>query len=410
MKKTYLFMGLAVLLWGTSTVVGQGIFGIAPCVPLCNPCEPVACDPCEPVCDPCDPCGNGNSGGNGSGGLFSPFTFGGWVESGVYTNSHGKRDNGPVHLANKRRNDFQMKQLYLFGEKEMNTRRGFDWGGRVDLAYGTDYKLMQTLDGTFDSDWGVNRSGYGMAAYQLFGTLGYQDLSVKFGKFATPIGWEAVASKDNFFYSHSLCFTIEPTSHTGIFGTFDVSDRLSISAGWTTGLDSSFKNPDDNSAMLAGVTYLLSDYATLYYWINAGKQYNGKTTLHDDFFIQSLCFEWVLTNRFTYVLQYNLRNDNAQGGGARNSAYGINNHLLYKLTDKLSAGTRVEWLRDNMGAIDPDASDYGQVTFGLRWDPTEFLSIRPEVRYDWCRGGATPFADGTKKDQASGGFGMVVSF
>ena len=403
MQKTHFFIGLAILLWGTSTAIGQGIFGIAPCKPLCDPCEPVACDPCEPACDP-----RGNGGG-----LFSPFTFGGWVEAGVYTNSRGNRDNGPVHLASNRRNDFQMNQLYLFGEKEMNTRRGFDWGGRIDLAYGTDFDVMQTLDGTFDDGWGVNRSGYGMAAYQLYGTLGFRDLSVKIGKFATPLGWEEVVSKDNFFYSHSLCFLIEPTSHTGVLATYDVSDRLSLNAGWTTGTDSSFKNPNGNSALLSGLTYSLSDYATVHYWINAGKRYDGIGEPRNDYFIQSLCFEWIMTDRATYVFQYDLRNDNAVGGG-NTSAYGVNNHFLYKLTDKLSAGTRLGWLRDNMDAIDANASDHWEVTLGLRWDPTEFLSIRPEVRYDWCRGGATPFDPrddaGTRRDQVSGGVGMVVSF
>ena len=401
MRKAHLFIGLAILLWGTSTAIGQGIFGVAPCKPLCDPCESVACDPCEPICDPC---GNGNS----NGGLFSAFTFGGWIEAGVYTNSRNSRDNGLVHLAGNRRNDFQMNQLYLFGEREMNTSRGFDWGGRIDLAYGSDYELMQTADGTFDANWGTNKHGYGMAAYQLYGTLGYRDLSVKIGKFATPLGWEAVASKDNFFYSHSLCFLTEPTSHTGVLATYDVSDRLSLNAGWTTGMDSSFNNPNGNSALLSGFTFALMRNANVYYWINAGKQYDGVAEPRNDFFVQSLCLEWEMTKRFTNIIQYNLRNDNYRGAGGakdRYSAYGINNHFLYKLTDKLSAGTRLGWLRNN-GAN--ERNDNWEVTWGLRWDPTNFLSIRPEVRYDWCQGD-TPFGNG-KKDQVSGGFGMVVSF
>ena len=415
MQRVHLFLGLAILLWGTSTAIGQGFFGVAPCEPLCSPCEPMACEPaacepcepacepCEPLCEPCDPRGITNRIGS----FFSPFTFGGWVEAGVYTNSRSSRENGPVHLASKSRNDFQMNQLYFFGEKEMNTRRGLDWGGRVDLAYGTDYGVMQTLDGTFDADWGTNKHGYGMAAYQLYGTLGYRDLSVKVGKFATPLGWEAVLSRDNFFYSHSLCFLIEPTSHTGALATYDMSDRLSLNAGWTTGTDSSFKNPGKNSALLAGLTYSLTNNATVYYWLSTGKQYDEMMDMRNDLFIQSLCLEWALTKRFTYLLQYNLRNDNKRDGD-RLSAYGINNHFLYKLTDKVSAGTRLGWLRNNGSADLTDASDYWEVTLGLRWDPIGFLSIRPEVRYDWCQGGATPFAG--KKDQASGGFGMVVSF
>ena len=71
----------------------------------------------------------------------------------------------------------------------------------------------------------------------------------------------------------------------------------------------------------------------------------------------------------------------------------------------------MEWLRDNGGEAYYIGipGDYSQVTLGLRWDPTDFLSFRPEIRYDWCRN-ATPFAGGTKKEQISGGGGMVISF
>jgi len=382
MKKIHFFVCFVVLLWGISSVTGQEQFEFA-------------------QCNPCDPCG----------GSVSPFTFGGWVEAGIYTNDRDSHSNGPAHFGSHKRTDFQMNQLYLFGEKEMHTKRGFDWGGRVDLAYGTDYGVMQTGDGTFDANWGNNRSGYGMAAYQLYGTLGYKDLSVKIGKFITPIGWEAVATKDNLFYSHSYCYMIEPATHTGVLATYDVSDRLSLNAGWTSGMDSSFRNPNNNSSVLTGFTYSLSDKATVYYWINAGTQYNVEAQADSDYFIQSLCLEWALTDRFTYVHQYNLRNNNVDGGG-RYSSYGINNHFLYKLSDKLTAGTRLEWLRDNGNGSDWSYIDapgnYWQVTLGLRWDPTEHLSFRPEVRYDWCRGGAAPFGGG--KDQISGGCGMVISF
>ena len=86
MKKTHLFVCFSILLWGTSTAIGQGLFGIA------------QCDPCEPASDPC-------------GVSVSPFTFGGWLETGIYTNSHGWGNNGPMHSASLARTDFQMNQL-----------------------------------------------------------------------------------------------------------------------------------------------------------------------------------------------------------------------------------------------------------------------------------------------------------
>jgi hypothetical protein len=245
-------------------------------------------------------------------------------------------------------------------------------------------------------------------------------LSVKIGKFGTPIGWEASASKDNFFYSHSYCYWIEPATHMGVLADYALTDRFTFSAGWVTGEDSSFANPDGNRAILTGFEYALSDDATVYYWINAGRAYHEAV----DYFVQSLCLEWNLTKRFTYVFQYNLRNDNVRGGGAHTSSYGINNHFLYKLNDQWGVGTRFEWLQNNGGYFadandNPFLGDFYQVTLGLNWNPYENVSIRPEVRYDWCNG-STPFgpsADfggypiaGGRSYQVSGGCGVVVSF
>jgi hypothetical protein len=393
MRKIGVILGLVVLLLGTSATFAQS-----------------DCQPCEPLCSPCDPlCGTG-----------SPFKFGGWVEFGVFTNSHGYNNNGPMHDQSRARTDFGMTQLYLYAEKEMDTRRGFDWGAKTEFVYGTQGGIPQCYDGTFDAGWGLNKHGYQMAASELYGTVGYKNLSVKAGKFAGLVGWEAAASKDNFFYSHSNCYWIEPATHMGVLGTYEATDRLSLTAGWTTGSDCSFENPYNGQSVLAGFQYALTDKANVHYYINAGKQYIDPVV---DYFVQSLCLEWNLTDRFTYVMQYNLRNDNERGGGARSSAYGINNHFLYKLNDKWGVGTRFEWLRDNGSAgFNANPGDYYEISLGLNWSPWTNVSVRPEVRYDWCNG-ATPFgpsdvfggspvvdSHGVHSDQVSGGFAVVVSF
>jgi hypothetical protein len=386
MRKVHLFIGLAIMLLGTSVAVGQNNFRF------------VQCDPCAPL----DACGNGN------GGFFTPFTFGGWIEMGIYSNSRGFSNNGPMHTSSRRRTDFNMSQLYLFAEREMDASRGFDWGARADFVYGSHAGSMQTYDGSFDSGWGANRHGYEMSAYKLYGTLGYKDLSVKAGKFGTPIGWEGSASLNNIFYSHSDCYWIEPATHMGVVADYNLTDRLMVSAGWVTGMDSSFKNPDNNRGILAGFEYALSNNANIYYYFSGGVQ--SEEEQRYNYFVQSVCLEWDITDRFTYVFQYNLRNDNERGGEDSFSTYGINNHFLYSLNDRWTAGVRFEWLRDNggFGYFSEEAADYYQLSLGLNWNPRPNVNIRPEIRHDWCRG-ATPFGE-SRSTQFSGGCGVIISF
>jgi hypothetical protein len=180
-------------------------------------------------------------------------------------------------------------------------------------------------------------------------------------------------------------------------------------------MDSSFCNPDGNSAVLTGFEYALADDATVYYWINAGTQPGYE---YKDYFVQSLCFEWMLSKRFTYVLQYNLANNNYEDG-TRGSAYGINNHFLYKLNDRWGVGTRFEWLRSNDEDAYDASGDFYQITLGLNWNPYKNVSVRPEVRYDWSKG-TLPFGPsavfggvsngGKHSYQVSGGCGVIVSF
>lgn len=354
--------------------------------------------------------------------------FAGWAEMGIYTNSHGARSNGPIHTKGNERTDFHLDQLYLYGDAKYRTRSGLEFGIRTDFVYGVDAPGMQSNgDDSFDSGWGENRHGYALSAYQLYGTVSYKKFNLKVGKFITPIGWEGSASKNNFFYSHSYCYWIEPSTHFGALVDYTVNDRLTLSAGWTAGNNTGFRNRYDDNALLAGLTFQLTDKATLYYWMTLGKTENGvhnddwrfgdATRARQDFFIQSLCFEWKPTDRFTYVMQYNLRNDADIEAGTfkttgRYSSYGINNHFLYKINDLWGTGMRLEWLRDNggFGYFTEDPANYFQMTFGLNWTPNKHFALRPEIRYDTVLDGtAKPFGN-DRREQFSGGVAMLLFF
>ena len=366
-------------------------------------------------------CSTGGFFGNGS-----RFRFSGWVESGLYTNAHGATSlysptgdgllrnsgNGPNFGPGLRTTDYNMNQLWGRFAREMDSTRGLDWGLRADLVYGMNGYGVQCED-AFDNGWG--RGDYGFGFHQLYGEIGYKNLTARYGKFGTPIGWEETASWDNFFYTHSYCFNIEPCTHTGAMVYYRVTDGLKLAGGWTAGMENSFSNRYGDQSLIAGLELEVTKNSTLYYYMTQGRMNDsfggGYVT---DFFNQSVCFEWNPTDRWTYVLQYNLNNLNEFGGG-RLSAYGINNHLIYHFCDKWGLGLRAEWLRDNGVLAYEDAqgnnndSDYLELTLGLNFNPSEHVRIRPEIRYDHAFKNAI-FAHGTKNEQFSGGFAVLVGF
>jgi hypothetical protein len=395
-----------------------------------NPCEAAAC--AVPTC--------------GTFGRHEPFRFfrdgsrlklHAWAESGIYVNAHGARSqylpagggleensgNGPIHAAGLRTTDYNMNQLWGSLTREMDSSNGLDWGFQMDMVYGMTGTWVQSYnDESFDYGWG--EGDYGLGIFQLYGELGYKNLSVKYGKFGTPVGWEATPSWDNFFYSHSYTFNIVPTTHTGALAGYQLSDELKLVGGWSGGLETGFANRYNDSSLIAGFELVLTDKANIYYYMTQGHQKDkllsngsyrlGNNGLDHKYFIQSLVFEWNATDKLTYALEWVLNNANPTGG-TRTSAYGINNHLIYTLNDKWSVGLRAEWLRDNgvLGYADVSGngenSDYAELTLGLNFNPTENLRIRPEIRYDHSYKNAI-FAGGTKKEQLSGGVGLLFGF
>ena len=377
------------------------------------------CDPCEPVC------------GSSTFKLFrdgSRLKINGWLEGGIIGNSHGAKSNGGTSLAAPGEARFNLNQIALVAEREMDTSRGFDWGAKADFMFGMQGPIVQSLgDESFDAKWNAS-DYYGSGFNQLCLTLGYKDFAVKIGKFGTSIGWEGTLSWDNFFYSHSNVYYIEPVTHTGFLASYALNDRLTVFGGWTAGMDN-FANRYNDNGFLGGFEAQVTPKGKVYYYLYKGRKHEGilpsggsrNDDLGDlDYFIQSICYEWNVTKRLTYVFQYDLNNCNpTDRTRARWSAYGINNHLLYTINDQWAAGFRFEWMRDGGGEtswlsdISPDAGDYYQYTLGLNWNPTEHLRIRPEIRYDIAHGdGVLPFGrEGNRKsEQFSGGIGLLWGF
>jgi hypothetical protein len=137
-------------------------------------------------------------------------------------------------------------------------------------------------------------------------------------------------------------------------------------------------------------------------------------------YMNSIVFEYAVTENFTYILQHDL--GTVSGLGATPAQwYGINQYFQYQLNDCWAAGMRVEWFRDDDGqrvvvndAGVGNAGDYYAVTWGLNYKPHANVVIRPELRYDWYNGnfasGGQPFNDGADDEQFSGGFDFIVTY
>lgn len=352
----------------------------------------------------------------------SCIEVGGWLSSGIYTNQYGAKNNGPLTMR-EYGDGYTVDQMWVYAEKKAdNGGSGLAFGGRVDFLWGADGPDTQcfgdnTGNGGWDDAWNTSKDGnYGSAMPQLYAEVAYNDLRVKIGHFYTIIGYEVVPAPDNFFYSHSYALAIEPFTHMGALAEYDVTDRVTVHGGWTNGWDNGWINPTNASTFLGGVSVDLRKNLSLTYATSFGdlQEQAGATWTT---YMQSLVLNWQVNRRLNYILQSDFRTDSDELTGDAMKYYGINQYLLYTISERWAAGARVEWFREESalnGHNGVNTVNSTGITLGLNYKPNDRFVVRPEIRWDCGNGspsaGALYFDNGTRSSQFSGGFDCIVKF
>ncbi|MDR3234238.1 MAG: porin [Planctomycetaceae bacterium] len=434
---------------------------------LSNPC--IEAEDCAP-CDEIDTCNK-----------KSRWSFYGVAEAGIFANSFGQKSlhggtwvvppGVPIYnpgvlppgvgntlaLINVRQTDLQLNQLILGGGRSLDSKYGLDWGVHADFAFGTDAIFLQSDGLEFgkggnlagrnvyagQGSWGTG--DYYTAIAQAYVELGYKNTSLKIGKFLTPFGSNSAVAPNRFFYSLPTNFALYPATQSGIIGTWDVSKKLSLFGGWTSGIDTecgitgysgvllhrgTFFSSSDNNAFLGGLTYKLSDRTTIKYASIIGENDGNTASLpgnDDKYFLQSFVVAVKLSKKWDYTFDWTIANYNTTDTGVdfhSAGSYGINQELIYYYSKKLSLGFRGEWTHSyvnsfwggqfanidtafvNGPGVDPNHYDF---SLGASYTPTKNITIRPELRYDKFDG-VTPFNNITKDHQLSGGFSTIYKF
>ena len=390
------------------------------CAASCDSCGGYAsCDSCN-SCSSCCGCNSGCSifGNCCLGEAYKlydndccPVTVNGWAQFGFYENEYNNPSNGPLGFNNEA-NGFQMHQLWLSIGKEAATDCCLDWGFGVDYVFGVDGADTQAFGNLnqqgYDNEWDAS-SDYSSALPQLYGTLGYNDWTLKVGHFYTLIGYEVVQATGNFFYSHSYSqYYGEPFTHTGALATHDAGCGTQYHAGYVYGWDTGFDDGGDQSMFLGGISTELNDNLAVAWMLTAGDFGTG----NGDLYMNSFVVTAQLTDNVQYIFQHDLGDQSGEGNA--NEWYSINQYLLYTVNDCWGFGGRFEWFRDDDGVRvnNGTVGNYYAATVGANYKPHANVIVRPELRYDWAdvEAGAQPFDSGAEDEQFSGGIDVIFTF
>lgn len=387
-----------------------------------------------------------------------PFQLGGWLQQGVTFNPDdpSNRLNAPV-LFNDRANDYQLNQLYFYlGRQVQVDGMGWDWGGRLDLNYGTDSRFV-TVPGLEEHDdrtprWNSETSDYGLAVPQAYidiaTPLGPYGSVFRAGHFYALGGYETFAAPDNFFYSHAYTYLYgEPFTHSGGMWFARLSPTLSVAVAGTTGWDSFYSELDEWGVRFGILKEFNEGQTTLALTAHAGDDFTGITTaqgtMDDARSWASMVMKRYLHPQIYYVFQGDygrqeqavvlLDNTNNTVGFDAGQWWGLNQYLVYQWNKKWSAGLRAEWFRDEGNSrvgvpieyvgTGPafNGNDYFAITGGVNWKPHSNVLLRNEIRWDSSDvesnpsvpggiAGIRPFNDRSDDDQLTVALDLVVLF
>jgi hypothetical protein len=412
-------------------------------------CSP---DPCDPVCQTQYPLGSYLTEKSVfESKLFenqligkkskSRISFYGWIMTGITVNDSGSTNKygGSAYPYNNRPDrpgyldesgnsyvlmveqpsDWKVNQLW-FGVKRDLTNQ-LDWGFQADFLYGTDARYARNWsDQSLDYQWGSG--DYFGSFSQLFATVGTKDLYVKVGKFAGSFAHEGLAASREYFYTHShLCYG-RPLTTTGAMVEWSANKKWTFSGGWLAGMFNSFDNPYDDNGFLGKAIYHFSKDASLSYHIFYNDR--GARPGVNNGFIEChniLIFRWKLSPHWFYMGEIATMDGTTYLAGTQldGHSFGVNNHLIYTVNEKLSFGVRGEYHHahnstfDNRGISGGEGGDLWECTLAAHYMINPKTTFRPEIRYDYTdyRNGYRPFGgNASKNDQICGGVSFVVAF
>jgi hypothetical protein len=188
-------------------------------------------------------------GPNGKAWKDSRVTVYGWVEPGgnVSTSTlgfnklSGTGGNFPAAYSYQP-NTIQLDQLALYVERTPDEvqRDHFDWGFRLAMLYGTDYKYTFS-DGILSHQYTAEERLYGFDPVMYYLDFYFPKFlegeNLRFGRYISIPDIEAQLAPNNITYSHSLLYTYDPYTQNGIVSTTMLSKNWRVQLEISTGND-----------------------------------------------------------------------------------------------------------------------------------------------------------------------------
>jgi hypothetical protein len=299
-----------------------------------------------------------------------------------------------------------------------------DWGFRLAQLWGQDYRYT-TAKGMFSQQLLARNHEYGYDPIMFYLDLYFphvaKGMNVRMGRYVSLPDIEAQLAPNNYTYSHSVLYAIDPYTQTGIVASVKLSDHWLVQAGFSGGNDVMPWVKDAQPTGTACVDYTWSAGGDALYTcansFNKGKYaYNNVQSYYETWY-HKINATWHTDTEAWYMYQRdvpniagNVANPITPEVGANGAfchvnqlrcyapEYAVVNYLEKELGQKNYLSLRNEYVDDIKGQRTGYVTKYSEHLIGYgHWVGSSVL-FRPELRLEHSYNVAA-YDLGTKKTQ-----------
>ncbi len=355
----------------------------------------------------------------------------GWVDPTVNGSTSGRANSPEANDAYPNRVELNQLVLYLERLPDTVQQAHVDWGFHLTALYGTDYRYTTDL-GYVSFQLLDDHHQYGfdpaLEYLDIYFPHVAEGMNLRVGRYISIPGIEAQLSPNNYVFSHSLLYSVDPFTDTGVLATIKLSDQWLMQLGLTASHDVAPWSSDAKPAGTLCLSYTTKSISDNFYacanGINDGKYaYNNlqqydltwyhkfSKTVHIASEAYLMYERDVPAVGGPIVPEKNTEGASCHPGQIRCTApeYALVNYINKELSAHNYLSFRSDYLDDKKGQRTGYQTRYSENTLSWNhWFGTT-VQLRPEVRFDhaWDRPG---YDDGRHSNQFTAASDLIVHF
>lgn len=224
-------------------------------------------------------------------------------------------------------------------------------GYQVDLLFGPDaIGYNPSAGGAEDSDFAIKQAYVNLRLPMGTG------LDVKMGVFNTILGYESFQSYLNPNFSRSFGWQLEPTQHTGILASYQLTEAVGVSAGIANthmaGINSRSPRAESHKTYMAGIEFTAPDsmgfMAGSSFYAGVMDGFSGNESDTTSLYVGGSLLTPIEGLQIGAAFDYRVDGANDVTTGS-NWAYAVAGYLTFRATEKLAFSGRADYTKGSDG-------------------------------------------------------------